>query len=71
MFTLFSSSSPLADRFIQAASDFKDRPWGNIIFRLNETFDAVGSVPLLVVLLAKQLRSVQDIRWIIIRTSTP
>jgi hypothetical protein len=31
-----------ADRFIQAASDFRERPWGNINYRLNETFDAVG-----------------------------
>jgi len=39
----FPSSVPLTDRLIQAASDFKERPWGNINFRLNETFDAVGS----------------------------
>lgn len=37
---------PLTDRLIQAAADFKERPWGNINFRLNETFDAVGSTPL-------------------------
>jgi len=41
----FPSSMPLADRLIQAASDFKERPWGNINFRLNETFDAVSSIP--------------------------
>ena len=32
----------LVDRLIQAANDFKERPWGNINYRLNETFDAVG-----------------------------
>lgn len=36
---------PLADRLIQAAADFKERPWGHINFRLNETFDSVGTMP--------------------------
>lgn len=31
---------PLTDRLIIAASDFKERPWGNITYKLNETFDA-------------------------------
>lgn len=34
---------PITDRLFQAAADFKERPWGNISLRLNETFDAVGS----------------------------
>ncbi|KAF9651198.1 hypothetical protein BDM02DRAFT_3110907 [Thelephora ganbajun] len=38
--TLVDYSMPLADRLIQAACDFKERSWGNIVLRLNETFDA-------------------------------
>lgn len=40
----FVSSTPLTERLLQAAADFKERPWGNINFRLNETFDAVGTM---------------------------
>lgn len=37
------SAMTLTDRLINAAGDFKERPWGNINYKLNETFDAVGS----------------------------
>jgi len=40
----FVSSTPLTERLLQATSDFKERPWGNINFRLNETFDAVSTM---------------------------
>ena len=62
---------PLADRLIEAASDFKERPWGSINLRLNETFDAVSSTLFRAVPLPEQHLSVQNIRWIVVVPPNP